>query len=58
MNTTNKKKEEQRQKATQICQELTPSEAALFESFVNVAFVLFVSRYPVRDTKKENGKCL
>lgn len=26
----------------------------LFESFVNVAFVLFVNRYPVQDTKKGN----
>lgn len=61
MNTTNKEQEErqeQRQKATQVYQELTQSEMTLFESFVNVAFVLFVNRYPVQDTKKENGKCL
>lgn len=61
MNTTNKKQEErqkEQQKATQIYQELTPSEVALFESFVNLAFAFFVKQYPVRDTKKENGKCL
>ena len=41
MNTTNKKQEErqkEQQKATQVYQELTPSEVALFESFVNLAF--------------------
>lgn len=61
MNTTNKEQEErqkEQQKATQVYQELTQSEMTLFESFVNVAFVLFVNRYPVQDTKKENGKCL
>lgn len=61
MNTTNKKQEErqkEQQKATQVYQKLTQSEMTLFESFVNVAFVLFVSRYPVQDTKKENKKCL
>lgn len=61
MNTTNKEQEErqkEKQKATQVYQELTQSELTLFESFVNVAFVLFVNRYPVQDTKKENEKCL
>ena len=58
MNQTTTQEQEERQKATQVYQELTQSEMTLFESFVNVAFVLFVNRYPVQDTKKENGKCL
>lgn len=58
MNQTTNKEQEERQKVTQIYQELTTSELALFEAFVNLAFVLFVNRYPVQDTKKENGKCL
>lgn len=58
MNQTTNKEQEERQKVTQICQELTQSEAVLFELLVNAAFALFVSRYPVQDTKKENGKCL
>lgn len=54
MNQTTNKEQEERQKVTQICQELTQSEAVLFELLVNAAFALFVSRYPVQDTKKEN----
>lgn len=50
MNQTTNKEQEERQKVTQICQELTQSEAVLFE--------LLVSRYPVQDTKKESEKCL
>lgn len=59
MNTTNKKQEErqkEQQKATQVYRKLTQSEMTLFESFVNVAFVLFVNRYPVQDTKKEHKR--
>lgn len=51
MNQTTTQEQEERQKATQVYQELTQSEMTLFESFVNVAFVLFVNRYPVQDTK-------
>lgn len=58
MNQTTNKEQEERQKVTQICQELTQSEAVLFELLVNAAFALFVSRYPVQDTKKESEKCL
>ena len=51
MNQTTNKEQEERQKVTQ-------SEAVLFELLVNAAFALFVSRYPVQDTKKESEKCL
>lgn len=58
MNQTTNKEQEERQKVTQICQELTQSEAVLFELLVNAAFALFVSRYPVQDTKKRKREML
>lgn len=53
MNQTTTQEQEERQKATQVYQKLTQSEMTLFESFVNVAFVLFFFGIPYRIPKKK-----